>query len=73
MDLEGTVVEEPLGPGVFVLEAADGSRYALKSNDDALLRAGQRVAVKGRVATDAMGIGMTGAPVFEVESYRRLD
>lgn len=73
MTFKGKIVEEPFGPGAFVLEADDGSRYALQGGDDGLLRAGQRVSVEGQVdGGGAVGIGMTGDPVLRVDSYTVL-
>ena len=70
MTVTGTVVREDLGPGTFLLVTADGQRFALKGGDEGLLRAGQTVEVEGKVVQNAMGIGMTGAPVLEVSSYK---
>lgn len=67
--ITGTVLREDLGPGAWVLQAEDGTRYALKGGDRGLLREGQVVTVTGEVDDDAAGIGMTGAPVLQVERY----
>lgn len=69
MKVEGTVVREELGPGVYLLETADGTRYALKGGDEGLLKAGQRVTVDGELNSGAVGIGMTGNPVLAVKGY----
>ena len=66
---EGTIVKAPFGPGVYLLETADGTRYALKGGDDGLFQEGQAVSVEGRLDGDAVGIGMTGDPVLDVSAY----
>ncbi len=73
MQVKGKVVRDDLGPGVFLLETSDGRRFALKGGDDALRREGQTVEVEGTLATDAVGIGMTGDPVLDVARYEVLD
>ncbi len=70
MTVRGRVEREDLGPGVQVLVTEDGRRYALRS--DQPLPEGKTVEVQGRVADDAVGIGMTGDPVLEVERVRAL-
>jgi|APSaa5957512535_1039671.scaffolds.fasta_scaffold289900_1 hypothetical protein len=71
--VQGKVVRENLGPGVFLLEADDGQRYALKGGDDGLLKDGLRVAIDGVVdGGGGVGIGMTGNPVLAVKEYRVL-
>lgn len=69
MKVEGTVVREELGPGVYLLETADGQRYALKGGDAGLLKDGQQVTVEGDLNSGAIGIGMTGNPVLAVKGY----
>lgn len=70
MNVEGTVVSAPFGPGAWLLETEDGARYALLSQDEALLREGQRVIVAGALRDDAVGFGMTGDPVLAVERWK---
>lgn len=70
MTVRGRVERADLGPGVQVLVTDDGRRFALRS--DVPLPEGTRVEVQGRVAGDAVGIGMTGDPVLEVEQVRPL-
>ena len=72
MILSGTVVKADLGPGVLMLETADGKRYALTGATNRL-EAGARVSVKGLLEGDAVGIGMTGDPVFNVAMHTPLD
>lgn len=70
MTLRGRVEREDLGPGVQVLVTEDGRRFTLRSDEP--LPEGKQVEVQGRVADDAVGIGMTGDPVLEVERVRPL-
>ena len=73
MKVQGRVIREDLGPGVFLLETRDGTRYALKGGDDALFKEGRVVSVQGKLESDVVGIGMTGAPVLAVDSYSVID
>jgi hypothetical protein len=66
----GTVRKNDVEGGVWELEADDGRRYQLRGGDGGLKVEGQRVVVKGKVADDAMGIGMTG-PVLKVTSWTK--
>jgi hypothetical protein len=66
--LTGRIEKDDLGPGAWVLVTDDGRRFALSGSAD--LREGQAVRVEGRVRDDAVGIGMTGDPVLEVEAVR---
>jgi hypothetical protein len=70
---EGTIVKAPFGPGTYLLETADGARYALKGGDEGLFAEGQKVSVQGELDGDAVGIGMTGDPVLDVSSYQVRD
>ena len=70
MKLEGTVRQADVGLGQFVLETADGRRFALLSDDEGLLQDGQQVSLEGEVREDVMGIGMTGDPTLEVRGFR---
>jgi len=69
----GRVVRAPFGFGAFVLEADDGARYALAGGAPELLEDGRRAAVRGELASDLAGVGMTGDPVLRVEGYTLLD
>lgn len=74
--ITGTVVRADFGPGAWMLEQADGTRWALQvkgRGDPALLRQGNQVTVQGRVAHDAVGADMTGATVLAVESWQPAD
>jgi hypothetical protein len=66
---EGEVRFEDLEGGLWLLVTRDGRRLQLSGGDEALRRDGQAVTVRGRIAEDAMGIGMTG-PILEVESWQ---
>ncbi|RMG07545.1 MAG: hypothetical protein D6731_23620 [Planctomycetota bacterium] len=69
--IQGTVVRLPFGGGVLALEAPDGRRYALRGAEEHDLAAGEEVTLEGTVLPDgALGIGMSGDPVFEI---RRVD
>lgn len=70
MKIKGTIRKDDLGPGVFVIEADDGSRYVLDSSDAKLRKEGQKVEVDGTVDEAAMGIGMTGDPTLRVKSWK---
>ena len=72
MILEGTVVQDSLGLGNFLLESTDERRFALKTEDAALLKPGLRVRVEGEVDEAAIGIGMTGRPVLAVDRFTVL-
>ncbi|MEZ4441041.1 MAG: DUF5818 domain-containing protein [Polyangiaceae bacterium] len=56
--------------GVWELITDDGTHYQLRSSDRALQIDGQRVSVDGRVANDAMGIGMAG-PTLDVKRWSK--
>ena len=64
----GTVRKNDLEGGIWELHADDGAHYQLRGGPDALRKDGQRVEVQGKVARDAMGIGMTGA-ILDVASF----
>jgi hypothetical protein len=64
----GTVRKNDLEGGIWELVADDGEHYQLRGGPDALRQDGQRVEVQGKVAKDAMGIGMTG-PIIDVASW----
>lgn len=66
----GTVRKSDLEGGVWELHADDGTRFQLRGKDGGLRVDGQRVVVEGRVAEDAMGIGMTG-PTLDVRSWKK--
>ncbi len=68
MKLKGKVVKQPVGVEVYILEADDGVRYAIKGGDAALRQDGIQVSVEGEVQ-QAVGIGMTGDPVLAITSY----
>lgn len=72
LELEGRVVRAPFGFDLFLLEADDGRRFALAGGDDELRVDGRRVAVRGELVEDAVGIGMTGDPVLRVVEHRVL-
>jgi hypothetical protein len=67
MKIAGTLERLDLGPGAWVLVAADGRRFALHARPKvaAAFRAGARVTIEGEPA-DAVGVGMTGDPVIAV-------
>jgi hypothetical protein len=67
--LTGTVRKNDLEGGIWELHADDGERYQLRGGDAQLRAEGQRVEVQGKVAKDAMGIGMTG-PILDVASWK---
>ncbi|MCO5167010.1 MAG: hypothetical protein M9894_11655 [Planctomycetes bacterium] len=68
MTVTGRVEREDLGAGVQVLVTDDGRRFALRAREP--LPEGRAVEVDGRLAEDAVGIGMTGDPVLEVDRVR---
>lgn len=72
MTLTGRVERADLGPGVLVLVTDDGRRFALKTDDPAALKPGQKVQIEGHVAESQVGIGMTGDFVIEVERVERV-
>jgi hypothetical protein len=71
MKLEGTIVLEDVGPGVFLFEAKDGARYTLASDDAALKRPGISVEIDGELVRGGMGIAVEG-DVLRVRKYRVL-
>lgn len=67
----GTVRKSDVEGGTWVLHAEDGTRYQLRGKDGGLRVDGQKVVVEGRVAEDAMGIGMMG-PALDVRSWKKV-
>lgn len=72
LELLGRVVRAPFGFDVFLLETDDGRRFALAGGAEELLVEGRRVAVRGELVEDAVGIGMSGDPVLRVRGHRVL-
>ena len=68
--LRGTVRKNDLEGGIWELVADDGERYQLRGGDAGLRVDGQAVSVEGKIAKDAMGIGMTG-PFLDVTSWSK--
>lgn len=67
--LTGTVEIMGIEGGCKVLRATDSKTYELKDGDPAVLKAGARVSVTGKIRTDLMTICQVG-PVLEVASAR---
>ena len=67
--LSGTVHKNDLEGGIWELHADDGAHYQLRGGDASLRKEGLRVEVHGKVAKDAMGIGMSG-PILDVASWK---
>jgi hypothetical protein len=68
--LRGKVRKNDLEGGVWELVTDAGEAYQLRGGDDGLRIDGQKVKVEGKIAKDAMGIGMTG-PIFDVASWSK--
>jgi hypothetical protein len=64
-------VKQDLGPGVFLLEAKDGSRYSLEAGDAGLRKHGLKVEVEGELVAGGVGIAVQGK-VLKVAKYRLL-
>jgi len=67
----GTVERSDLEGGSWLLRSDQGVVYQLKGGDAGLRKDGRRVEVRGKIATDSVGIAMIG-DVLEVTSYRIL-
>jgi hypothetical protein len=68
--ITGTVRKNDLAGGFWELQADDGECYQLRGGDDGLHVEGQKVTVDGKVAKDAMGIGMAG-PILDVKRWSK--
>jgi hypothetical protein len=66
--LTGRLLRLDLGPGVIVLEAADGSRWSLDGQVDPAL-IGRMVEVEGDEDSGAFGFSMVG-PTLQLRSIR---
>ena len=66
--LTGTVRKNDLEGGVWELVADDGQHYQLRGGPDALRKDGMRVEIRGKVARDAMGVGMVGS-ILDVATW----
>lgn len=71
MTCTGKVHRSDLEGGAWTLVTDQGLVYQLKGGGSDLLQDGIRAEVKGKLATDQMGIAMIGE-VLEVKSYRVL-
>ncbi|MBD1936849.1 hypothetical protein [Microcoleus sp. FACHB-68] len=73
LTVEGTVERKGMGPGAWALVTEKGDSYEIHQgapND--LLKAGQKVKVKGKVREDVMTLAMIG-PVLEVSSFEVMN
>jgi hypothetical protein len=68
--LKGTVRRNDLEGGFWELVTSSGDAYQLRGGDAALRIEGQAVEVEGKVARDAMGIGMA-SPILDVSSWSK--
>lgn len=64
----GTIHRLHVSGGVWILRAADGTRYQLEGADDALKVDGLAVELEGELTPGRMGIGMVG-PTVRVTGY----
>jgi cytochrome c-type biogenesis protein CcmE len=72
INVEGTIERQNIGPGAWALVADDGKTYEIYQGAPAdLLKAGQKVNVKGQVRDDVMTMAMIG-PVLEVTSFEAI-
>ncbi|MFN3926229.1 MAG: PotD/PotF family extracellular solute-binding protein [Pseudanabaenaceae cyanobacterium] len=72
MEIIGVIKRLNIGMGVWVLETAQGTTYEIMQPVDAkLLKAGQKVKIKGRERTDLMSVNMVGT-MLEVISFSLL-
>jgi hypothetical protein len=62
----GTVRENPLEGGVWMLDASDGFMYQLMNADVSSLKDGASVEVEGEVDKNMMSFAMTG-PILKVK------
>lgn len=70
MSWTGRLTREDIGPGVWVLETDKGERMQLAGDIPEGLD-GKRVQVEGRSESEAMGIGMIGGGIIEVQQIKR--
>lgn len=68
----GHVRRSDLEGGHWMLHSDAGVIYQLKGGRGDLLRDGVKAEVKGRLATESMGLAMLGE-ILEVRSFRILD
>jgi hypothetical protein len=68
--LKGTIRKNDLEGGFWELVTDDGDAYQLRGGDAGLRVEGQVVEIEGKVAKDAMGIGMA-SPILDVASWAR--
>jgi hypothetical protein len=68
--MTGTVRRNDLEGGFWELVTDGGDRYQLRGGDDGLRVEGQRVAIEGKVARDAMGFAMA-SPILDVVSWSK--
>lgn len=69
MTVKGTVQRSEMGTGTWALVSDQGQTYEIYRGAPAdLLKAGQKVQVKGTLRDDVMSIAMIG-PILEVESF----
>lgn len=67
--VKGTIERKNIGPGTWALVSDEGETYEIYQGAPAdLLKAGQKVKVKGQVRDDVMTMAMIG-PVLEVKSF----
>lgn len=70
MKIKGKIRKNDLEGGIWELVTDKGDAYQLRGGDAGLRVDGQAVEIEGKVAHDAMGIGMTG-PILDVASWQK--
>ncbi|MBO0349936.1 hypothetical protein J0895_12590 [Phormidium pseudopriestleyi FRX01] len=72
INVKGTIERKNIGSGAWALVSDGGETYEIYQGAPAdLLKAGQKVKVKGQVRDDVMTMAMIG-PVLEVKSFEAI-